>query len=108
MTAKKTTVKVTIAGEEYSIRTDTSPEHTRAVAAYVDRVLKGLQSGAASAERHRVAILAALQITDELFRERQGHDDLAEEIRTLAGDVRRWLPPARRVSGEVSLQADRP
>lgn len=108
MTDKKSTVKVTIGGEEYSIRSDTPPEHTRAVAAYVDRVLKGLQSGAASAERHRVAILAALQITDELFREREGHDHLAEEIRTLAVDVRRWLPPARRASGDFPMQADRP
>jgi cell division protein ZapA len=107
MTAKKTTVKVTIAGEEYAIRTDTSPEHARAVAAYVDRVLKGVLSTGATVERHRVAILAALQITDELFRAREGHAELAEEMRTLATDVRRWLPPARRLSGEFPVQPER-
>ena len=107
MTGKKTTVKVTIAGEEYAIRTDTSPEHARAVAAYVDRVLKGVLSSGATAERHRVAILAALQITDELFRARQGDAELADQMRTLADDVRRWLPPARRVSGEYPAHADR-
>ena len=107
MTGKKTTVKVTIAGEEYAIRTDTSPEHARAVAAHVDRVLKGVLSSGATVERHRVAILAALQITDELFRAREGDAELAEAMRSLAGDIRRWLPPARRLSGEFPAQADR-
>ena len=108
MNGKKTTVKVTIAGEEYAIRTDTSPEHARAVAAYVDQVVKGLLSSGASVERHRIAVLAALQITDELFRERDGRAQLADDMRSLARDVRRWLPPARRASGEYPAQADRP
>ena len=39
MKDRKTVVKVRIAGDEYPIRTDQSPEHTKAVAEHVDRTI---------------------------------------------------------------------
>ena len=38
----------------------------------------------------------ALQITDELFRERGGAEQLAGDLRRLASEVRPLLPPAKR------------
>ncbi|MDQ6610876.1 MAG: cell division protein ZapA [Gemmatimonadota bacterium] len=99
MKERKTVVKVRIVGEEYSIRTDASPEHTRAVADHVDVTIRAIMDGGALTETHKAAILAALQITDELFRERESADQLATEIRQLANDVRPLLPPAKRVDG---------
>ena len=43
-----------------------------------------------------LAILAALQITDELFRERAAVELLTSDIRQLASDIRPLLPPAKR------------
>src|SRR3954462_7799452 len=70
MKERKTVVKVRIVGEEYSIRTDASPEHTRAVADHVDVTIRAIMDGGGLTETHKAAILAALQITDELFKER--------------------------------------
>jgi cell division protein ZapA len=47
-------------------------------------------------ETQKAAILAALQITDDLFRERAAMADLTSEIKQLAADIRPLLPPAKR------------
>ncbi len=93
---KKSSVRVTIVGEEYTIRSDESPEHTRAVARYVDDVIRSLMNSGAVVESHKAAILAALQITDELFKARQSRTELAAAMHGLSADVRRMLPPSKR------------
>ena len=44
----------------------------------------------------KAAILAAMSITDELFKEREQHAEVAAKMRSLSGELRRWLPPAKR------------
>jgi cell division protein ZapA len=92
----KHSTRVTICGEDYTIRSDSPPEHTRAVAAYVDAKINEVLESAAVVESHKAAILAALQITDELFAARSGQEEVAENMRVLSGELRRWLPPAKR------------
>ena len=96
MSEKRNLVKVTIVGEEYSIRSDASPEHTRAVARYLDEAIRRVLGASALVETNRATVLAALQITDELFRERAANESVDESIRALNAEVRRWLPPAKR------------
>ena len=93
---RRSSVRVTILGDEYTIRSDASPAHTRDVAAYVDRVIRQVMSAGTVVDTHKVAILAALQITDELFRARADTRDLAASMQELSADVRRWLPPNKR------------
>lgn len=95
MSAKRS-VRVTIVGEEYPIRSERSPEFTRAVADYVDRTIRGVLDSGTVVEPQKAAILAAMKITDELFRMREESAELASSIETLSGDVRRMLPPAKR------------
>ena len=102
MSVKKTVVKVSIVGEEYTLRTDAPPEHTQAVAAYVDQAIRKILGGSNIVESHKAAILAALQITDELFKAREQSAELAASTRRLTADVRRWLPPAKRGTGAGS------
>ena len=92
----RTSVRVTILGEEYTIRTDASPSHTRDVAEHVDRIIRQVMGSGSVVETHKAAILAALQVTDELFRERAESRQLSEAIGDLTGDVKRWLPPTKR------------
>jgi hypothetical protein len=47
-------------------------------------------------EAHKAAILAGLAVTDELFRARRTDADVATRISTLADDLSRLLPPAKR------------
>ena len=96
MTDKKTVVKVTIGGDEYSLKSDRPPEYTRAVAEHLDRALKEVLQVGAIVESHKAAILAALTITDELVQSRRSQAELAERIKALTAEVSRLLPPAKR------------
>ena len=98
MTSKKAVnvVKVSILGDEYSIRSDASPEQTRAVAEYVDKVIRQIMAGSQMVESHKAAILAALSITGELFEARDTGYALAGSMQKLSNEVRPWLPPAKR------------
>lgn len=99
MTRQKTSVKVEILGESYSIRTEAEPEHTRAVAEHLDRAIRQILAGGSVIEVNRAAILAALQITSELFVARDTSEELTASMRALSADVRRMLPPAKRADG---------
>ena len=96
MSAPKHSTRVTICGEEYTLRSDVSPERTREVAAHVDRAIRDVTESAAVVESHKAAILAALRITDDLFKERAGRAELAESMKALSSELRRWLPPGKR------------
>lgn len=97
MSRSKSSVKVSILGEEYSIRSDESAEHTRAVAEYVDTTIRSLMNAGVVVESHKAAILAAMQITSELFRAREAPAELADRVRSISSNVRRMLPPTKRV-----------
>ena len=101
---KKSSVRVSIVGEEYTLRSDASPAHTRAVAEHVDRTIRQVMNSASVVETHKAAILAALQITDELFRARGDAEELAGSMRELSAEVRRWLPPAKRLDANGEPQ----
>jgi cell division protein ZapA len=98
VTGKKTSVKVEILGESYVLRTDAAPEHTKAVAEHLDRSIRSILSSGAVIEANRAAILAALQITSELFQAREANGALVGALQGLSSDVRRLLPPGKRAS----------
>ena len=98
MTVRKNVVTVVIQGAEYTLRTEESPEHTRAVADYVDRAITETVESGARIESHKAAILAALRIAGELFEAKAQTDDLADSLRGLSDEIRPWLPPAKRSS----------
>ncbi len=96
MMDNKSVVRVRIVGDEYTLRTEASAAHTEAVAEHVDRTIRAILSSGATVETHKAAILAALQITDELLKERAAAALITAELRQLASDIRPLLPPAKR------------
>lgn len=98
MSGKKALVKVTIGGEEYTLKSDRPVEYTQAVAEHVDRALQEVLAAGAMVESHKAAILAALAITDELFQAQRSQRELAERLRGMAADLSRLLPPHKRSS----------
>ena len=99
MSAKKSSVKVEILGESYVLRTEAAAEHTRAVAEHLDRSIREILASGSVIETNRASILAALQITSELFEAREATGVLVGAMETLSGDVRRLLPPGKRGDG---------
>ncbi len=100
MTTKKHAVKVMIGGEEFTVRSDLSPEYTREVAGYVDQALKKVLAQGGLVETHKAAILAALDITNELFQAKRGEREVAARLAALADDFTKMLPPGRRKVSE--------
>lgn len=106
MTVHSTRVK--IVGEEYTIRSAVPPEHTRAVAEHVDAAIRRVLENPAITDPGKAAILAAMSITDELFKEREKSAEVADRMRSLSGELRRWLPPAKRVTLPGGIAAVEP
>ncbi|MEA2714011.1 MAG: cell division protein ZapA [Gemmatimonadales bacterium] len=102
MTTTKNAVRVVIGGEEYTVRSELPPEYTREVAAYLDAALKRVRDSLPMVESHKAAILAALSITDELFQARRGDREAADRLSSMANDLARLLPPAKRGSRAAS------
>ena len=90
--------RVKIVGEEYTIRSSVPPEHTRAIADHVDAAIRKVLENPAITAPGKAAILVAMSSTDELFKERAKQEEVAERMRSLSGELRRWLPPAKRVT----------
>ncbi|HEX4682004.1 MAG TPA: cell division protein ZapA [Gemmatimonadaceae bacterium] len=96
MSAKKHTARVTILNEEYAIRSDTPPEHAQAVAKYLDQAVRKVLSSGTVVESSRAVVLAALQVTGELFAAREALDSTNDSVRAISEYVRPLLPPAKR------------
>jgi cell division protein ZapA len=68
------TTSVIILGRDYKIRTTEGEDFVREVAAYVDGMMNRISSKMSAGTTSQIAVLAALNIAEELFRERRnGH-----------------------------------
>lgn len=105
-TAKKNTIRVAILGEEYSLRTEMSPEDARAVARHLDDAIRRVMSSGSVVESYRAVVLAALQVTAELFEAKEALRSTAESMDTLSEMVRPLLPPSKRHVGGPSSPPD--
>jgi len=86
MCPEGTVLKVNIYGTEYPIRGDVDVEYIRRIAEYVDRKMREVDQNTTAKSSLKVAILAALNIADELFRER---DEKAALVRRLESEADR-------------------
>ena len=93
-------VELTLLGQTLSVRTEAAPEHIRALAAYVEERVGALRK---SGVRDPMAALtlAALDITDELFRAREDHERQDGDVQARLGALVQMLerlspaPPPR-------------
>jgi cell division protein ZapA (FtsZ GTPase activity inhibitor) len=65
-------IDVEILGQRYAIRSEAAPDYVRQLVAYLEQRVGEIRGGAAPGqEATRFLVLAALDITDELFRLRE-------------------------------------
>ena len=81
-------VKVDIYGKEYTVKGQADSSYIESVAEYVDSKMKEVDVNVPFESSLRVAILAAMNITDELFSQKSlksvNNDDLEEKAKILA------------------------
>jgi cell division protein ZapA len=61
-------VSVEIRGQRYPIRSTLDPQYVNSLAAFVDEKMRAAAESTPSGDSVRLAVLAALNIADELFR----------------------------------------
>ena len=81
-------VQISIFGQEYSVKAPADPEYIKKIAEYLDEKMREVQSGFSTTQSStRIAILAGMNITDELFTAKQSGDstsiDTEERISSL-------------------------
>ncbi len=78
----KQSVEVELAGQRLVIRTDEGPAYVQELADYVDAHLKQFagNAGRSTLNVQRIALLVAISVADELFREKDLHRRFREQI----------------------------
>ncbi len=107
MSAERKPIRVTIFGEEYSIRSDKGVEYTRACAKHVDDLIQDAHVRGKVAEPHKAAILAAMQITDQMFRSRAAQQSQSRLVAERVAGLRARIESALGAVGDGEVeQAD--
>ena len=96
--------KVVIYNQTYNLRSDHGPEYIQMLADHVDRRMNEIARATMTVDSLRVAILAAIQITDELYQTRkemeEADDDVAERASKYAELLDQVLRPSSAGAGE--------
>ena len=87
----KRSVTVTIGGQRLAIRTDADDAYMHELASIVDRKVKHLKGAARGAGTDSVALLAALQLADELHRERRERQELKRRVREKSRSILEYI-----------------
>ncbi len=65
------TIEIEIYGQRYAIRGDAEEHYMRKLAAYVDEHMRGVGKGMKTATLSKLAVLAAINISHQLFESQQ-------------------------------------
>lgn len=87
-------VPVVIHGQRYPVRSALQAAYVAELAAYVDEKIRVASDENQTNDSLRVAVLAALNLADEVFRYRQDRAASAGAIASRAGDIERLVDAA--------------
>jgi cell division protein ZapA len=93
----KRSVSVQIAGVRYSLKTDEDDRWVKSVAAYVDSKMREVAKHARTPDTQAIAVLAALQIAEELFTTRRETREMRKSIREKSQSLLDYLEREARV-----------
>lgn len=95
MNTDKKSIKVRIFGSEYPLRGE-SEDFTRRVATYVDEMINTIHAKLPEQPTLTVAVLSALNITEDLFKEREKIRSMTALVDGELGKVTHYLDNALR------------
>ncbi len=104
----KQSVEVRVGGQSFRIRSDAGSEHVREVVAIVTEFLdEATESmGPVAGSPYKVALLAALNLADELLQEREDRKEKNKRIEEQSKELLGYLDEMSvRVGGETNEEA---
>jgi cell division protein ZapA len=84
-------ISVEIHGQRYPIRSGLDEEYVARLASYVDEKMRAAAESAPTGDMLRLAVLAALNVADELFRCRAVNHARDGELAERAGELEKML-----------------
>ena len=84
-------IPIHIQGQQYPIRTSLEPEYVLQLAIFVDEKMRAAAESTPSGDSLRLAVLAALNIADELFRCRDATDQRDGQLAERTEELERLL-----------------
>ncbi|HEX9912070.1 MAG TPA: cell division protein ZapA [candidate division Zixibacteria bacterium] len=88
---RKQSIKVNIYGQEYPIKSEADSGYVQGVADYVNRKMKEIAEKIPARNQTQIAVLAALNIADELFKEREDKEKKLSEVEEKTQSLIEWL-----------------
>lgn len=80
-------VTVNIYGHEYTLKGEAEPEYVEKVAEFVDRKMHEVAGTSSLVSTTKIAILAAINVADELFRERRKRQEALALLDDKTGQI---------------------
>ena len=93
-------IKVSIFGKDYTLRSDVGEEHIKKVAYFLDERMKMFAGQLTKKDPLKIAVLSALNIADELFRERMERD---KNLHFVDKETKEILDTVRSLEEEISV-----
>ena len=90
MEKERKSIRVKIFGSEYPLRGE-SEEFTRKVASHVDEMINSIHDKIPEQPTLTVAVLSALNVTEDLFKERAKGEQMQERIESEVGRMADYL-----------------
>jgi cell division protein ZapA (FtsZ GTPase activity inhibitor) len=87
-------VQVQIFGLTYTVRAGADPGYVEQLAAYVDEQMREVSKGSGAVDSVRIAVLAALNIADECFRNKEALGKAGSATRQRANRLAKELASA--------------
>lgn len=75
-----TKIQVEIYGQTYQIKAGADPEYIKSIARYVDLKMREISSATPTVDSLKIAVLAALNITDEFYQLKMKQQDADREL----------------------------
>lgn len=80
-------VEIKVFGQTFSVKTDAEEDHLQAVARYVNEKMEEVLKKTKSVSTLNVAILTALNIADDLLKEKEQKKALVKEVEVKSKDL---------------------
>lgn len=91
-------MKVAVAGQKLSLRTDAKPRYIKELADYVNAKIEQARAPGKIATTQALALIAALTIADELHQLREEKEKLERQVRERTQRILRYLDAEERAS----------
>lgn len=105
---EKRVVEITLQGQRFVLKSDLDDASLDRIVGFANGRIDGIAAAAPNLPSHRIALLALLDMSEELFNEKRHLTDLKERIRTKSNLLLDMLECSRNQAAAGSGTGDNP